>query len=90
MLHSICSFHHYSHYIPHVSLFMWVEYPFNTISLNDFLAGLSCSISSLVYCMRTENVVSVMCNGHWIMKDKKILLVNEVLGSYFSLVSLNI
>lgn len=69
---------------------MWVEYPFNTISLNDFLAGLSCSISSLVYCMRTENVVSVMCNGHWIMKDKKILLVNEVLGSYFSLVSLNI
>ncbi|KAB1201424.1 5-methylthioadenosine/S-adenosylhomocysteine deaminase [Morella rubra] len=34
-------------------------------------------ISSLVYCMRTENVVSVMCNGHWIMKDKKILLVNE-------------
>ncbi|KAF5449289.1 hypothetical protein F2P56_029753 [Juglans regia] len=34
-------------------------------------------ISSLVYCMRTENVVSVMCNGHWIMKDKKILRVNE-------------
>lgn len=34
-------------------------------------------ISSLVYCMRTENVVSVMCNGKWIMKDKKILNVNE-------------
>ncbi|KAK4740735.1 hypothetical protein SAY87_024323 [Trapa incisa] len=35
------------------------------------------SISSLVYCMRTENVVSVMCNGRWIMKDKKILTVDE-------------
>ncbi|KAK3035848.1 hypothetical protein RJ639_032985 [Escallonia herrerae] len=35
-------------------------------------------ISSLVYCMRTENVVSVMCNGRWIMKDQKILNVNEV------------
>lgn len=34
-------------------------------------------ISSLVYCMRTENVVSVMCNGQWIMKDKKILNVDE-------------
>lgn len=34
-------------------------------------------ISSLVYSMRTENVVSVMCNGQWIMKDKKILRVNE-------------
>ncbi|KAF2283088.1 hypothetical protein GH714_043411 [Hevea brasiliensis] len=29
-------------------------------------------ISSLVYCMRTENIVSVMCNGKWIMKEKKI------------------
>ncbi|KAG7018447.1 dadD [Cucurbita argyrosperma subsp. argyrosperma] len=27
--------------------------------------------------MRTENVVSVMCNGRWIMKDKKIVNVNE-------------
>ncbi|PON91846.1 N-acetylglucosamine-6-phosphate deacetylase [Trema orientale] len=35
------------------------------------------SISSLVYCMRTENVVSVMCNGQWIMKEKKILNVDE-------------
>ncbi|OAY32299.1 5-methylthioadenosine/S-adenosylhomocysteine deaminase [Manihot esculenta] len=34
-------------------------------------------ISSLVYCMRTENIVSVMCNGKWIMKDKKILNVDE-------------
>ncbi|KAJ4825169.1 hypothetical protein Tsubulata_035397 [Turnera subulata] len=34
-------------------------------------------ISCLVYCMRTENVVSVMCNGKWIMKDKKILNVDE-------------
>ncbi|KAM7258694.1 hypothetical protein ACFE04_014435 [Oxalis oulophora] len=35
------------------------------------------SISSLVYAMRTENIVSVMCNGRWIMKDKKIINVNE-------------
>ncbi|CAL1355095.1 unnamed protein product [Linum trigynum] len=35
------------------------------------------SISSLVYSMRTENIVSVMCNGEWIMKDKKIVNVDE-------------
>ncbi|KAK4413168.1 5-methylthioadenosine/S-adenosylhomocysteine deaminase [Sesamum alatum] len=35
------------------------------------------SISSLVYCMRTENITSVMCNGRWIMVDKKILTLNE-------------
>ncbi|GAB2297738.1 hypothetical protein Dimus_031825 [Dionaea muscipula] len=35
------------------------------------------SISNLVYCMRTENIVSVMCNGKWIMKDKTILTVDE-------------
>ncbi|KAL1060592.1 hypothetical protein V6Z11_1Z085600 [Gossypium hirsutum] len=34
-------------------------------------------ISNLVYCMRTENIVSVMCNGRWIMRDKKILNVDE-------------
>lgn len=34
-------------------------------------------ISSLVYCMRTENIDSVMCDGRWIMKDSKILNVNE-------------
>uniref|UniRef100_A0A5B7BFY9 Amidohydrolase-related domain-containing protein n=2 Tax=Davidia involucrata TaxID=16924 RepID=A0A5B7BFY9_DAVIN len=34
-------------------------------------------ISSLVYCMRTENIVSVMCNGRWIMKNQKILNVDE-------------
>ncbi|XP_044488137.1 5-methylthioadenosine/S-adenosylhomocysteine deaminase-like isoform X1 [Mangifera indica] len=34
-------------------------------------------ITSIVYCMRSENVVSVMCNGQWIMKEKKILNVNE-------------
>ncbi|KMZ60430.1 5-methylthioadenosine/S-adenosylhomocysteine deaminase [Zostera marina] len=35
------------------------------------------SISSLVYCMRTENIDSLMCNGRWIMKDHKILTVDE-------------
>ncbi|KAI3780110.1 hypothetical protein L2E82_10015 [Cichorium intybus] len=34
-------------------------------------------ISSLVYCLRSENVVSVMCNGSWIMKNKKIMNVDE-------------
>ncbi|KAL3649890.1 hypothetical protein CASFOL_006293 [Castilleja foliolosa] len=34
-------------------------------------------ISSLVYCMRTENITSVMCNGRWIMVDKKIVTLNE-------------
>ncbi|RDX87423.1 dadD, partial [Mucuna pruriens] len=34
-------------------------------------------ISSIVYCMRSENVVSVMCNGLWIMKNKKIIYVDE-------------
>lgn len=40
-------------------------------------------ISSLVYSMRTENIVSVMCNGRWIMKDQKILNVDEVLCDCF-------
>ncbi|KAG9445840.1 hypothetical protein H6P81_011968 [Aristolochia fimbriata] len=35
------------------------------------------SISSLVYSMRTENIVSLMCNGRWVMKDRKIITVNE-------------
>lgn len=34
-------------------------------------------ISSLVYCMRTENIVSVICNGRYIMKDRKIVNVDE-------------
>ncbi|XP_043723769.1 5-methylthioadenosine/S-adenosylhomocysteine deaminase-like [Telopea speciosissima] len=34
-------------------------------------------ISSLVYCMRSENIDSVMCNGRWIMKNQKILNVDE-------------
>ncbi|OEL36772.1 5'-deoxyadenosine deaminase [Dichanthelium oligosanthes] len=35
------------------------------------------SIANIVYCMRTENIESVMCNGRWIMKDHKILNLNE-------------
>ncbi|KAL2510366.1 5'-deoxyadenosine deaminase [Forsythia ovata] len=34
-------------------------------------------ISSIVYSMRTENITSLMCNGRWIMRDKRILTVNE-------------
>ncbi|GMH20387.1 hypothetical protein Nepgr_022228 [Nepenthes gracilis] len=34
-------------------------------------------ISNLVYSMRSENIVSVICNGQWIMKDRKILTVDE-------------
>ncbi|CAM6087851.1 unnamed protein product [Calypogeia fissa] len=35
-------------------------------------------ISSIVYCMRTENICSVMCDGQWIMRDHKILTVDEM------------
>ncbi|TVU21915.1 hypothetical protein EJB05_31586 [Eragrostis curvula] len=35
------------------------------------------SIANIVYCMRTENIESVMCNGQWIMKDHKIMNINE-------------
>ncbi|KAL6969228.1 hypothetical protein U1Q18_028953 [Sarracenia purpurea var. burkii] len=35
------------------------------------------SISNLVYCMRSENIVSVICNGRWIMRDQKILSIDE-------------
>lgn len=34
-------------------------------------------ISSLVYCLRSENIDSVMCNGRWIMKNQKIMNVDE-------------
>lgn len=35
-------------------------------------------IANIVNCMRTENIESVMCNGRWIMKKRKILTVDEV------------
>ncbi|KAG0520705.1 hypothetical protein BDA96_08G097200 [Sorghum bicolor] len=34
-------------------------------------------IANIVYSMRTENIESVMCNGQWIMKDHKIMNLNE-------------
>ncbi|TVU50345.1 hypothetical protein EJB05_01714 [Eragrostis curvula] len=34
-------------------------------------------IANIVYCMRTENIESVICNGQWIMKDHKIMNLNE-------------
>eukprot|EP00271_Cylindrocystis_brebissonii_P014635 TRINITY_DN36068_c0_g1_i1.p1 TRINITY_DN36068_c0_g1~~TRINITY_DN36068_c0_g1_i1.p1 ORF type:complete len:492 (+),score=65.94 TRINITY_DN36068_c0_g1_i1:216-1691(+) len=34
-------------------------------------------IANLVYSMRTENIESVMCNGKWLMRDKRILTVDE-------------
>jgi 5-methylthioadenosine/S-adenosylhomocysteine deaminase len=34
-------------------------------------------IANMVTAMHTQNVESVMCNGRWLMKDKKILVVNE-------------
>ncbi|KAL2642884.1 hypothetical protein R1flu_010471 [Riccia fluitans] len=34
-------------------------------------------ISNVVYCMRTENIASVMCNGQWIMRDHKIQTIDE-------------
>lgn len=41
------------------------------------MAPLLDCISSLVYCMRTENIVSVMCDGQWIMEDRKLVNVDE-------------
>lgn len=48
-----------------VNPFSWTMVPFHDC------------ISSLVYSLRSENVISVMCNGRWIMKDQKILNVDE-------------
>ncbi|RZC59708.1 hypothetical protein C5167_007012 [Papaver somniferum] len=40
-------------------------------------------ISSLVYySLRTENIEAVMCNGQWIMKDRKMVNIEE--GQVFS------
>jgi cytosine/adenosine deaminase-related metal-dependent hydrolase len=35
-------------------------------------------IANMVYCMRTENIESVICDGQWIMQNCKILTVDEV------------
>ena len=34
-------------------------------------------VSNLVYAMHSSNVQSTMCDGKWIMKDRKILVVDE-------------
>ncbi|MBE3580578.1 MAG: amidohydrolase [Thermoanaerobacteraceae bacterium] len=34
-------------------------------------------IANLVYAMHSSNVEASMCNGHWLMRDGKILTVNE-------------
>lgn len=34
-------------------------------------------IANMVTSMHASNVESVMCNGHWLMQDKKILTLNE-------------
>lgn len=34
-------------------------------------------ISSIVYAMSSQNVESTMCNGKWLMKNKKVLVLNE-------------
>jgi hypothetical protein len=48
-----------------------------------FIFSLIHSIANIVYCMRTENIESVMCNGRWIMKDHKIMNLNEVIYCLF-------
>lgn len=52
----------------------------DVVIINPFswsMLPLNDSISSLVYSMRTENIESVMCNGEWILKDKKISNLDE-------------
>eukprot|EP00897_Mesotaenium_endlicherianum_P004226 jgi/Mesen1/3831/ME000207S02844 len=34
-------------------------------------------VGSLVYSMRSENVEAVMCDGRWLMRDGRILVLNE-------------
>ncbi|CAM6028251.1 unnamed protein product [Sphagnum balticum] len=34
-------------------------------------------IANIMYCMRTENIESVICDGQWIMQNCKILTVDE-------------
>jgi 5-methylthioadenosine/S-adenosylhomocysteine deaminase len=34
-------------------------------------------VANMVYSMRAENVESVMTDGHWLMKDHKLLTVAE-------------
>jgi 5-methylthioadenosine/S-adenosylhomocysteine deaminase len=34
-------------------------------------------VSNLVYAMHSSNVESSMCNGKWVMKDRKILVIDE-------------
>ena len=34
-------------------------------------------IANIVYAMSSENVESTMCNGKWLMKEKKILFLDE-------------
>lgn len=45
-------------------------FSWNMLPLHD-------SIANIVYCMRSENIESVMCNGRWTMKDRRIINVNE-------------
>ncbi|KAL5710496.1 hypothetical protein ACHQM5_021053 [Ranunculus cassubicifolius] len=35
------------------------------------------SIAALVYSMRSENIESVMCDGKWLMRDRKLVTVDE-------------
>lgn len=34
-------------------------------------------IGNIVYAMSSENIESTMCNGKWLMKDRKVLVVDE-------------
>jgi len=45
-------------------------------------------IANIVYSMRTVNIESVMCNGQWIMKDHKIMNLNEVIQCCFKCTSI--
>ncbi|KAJ51902.1 cytosine/adenosine deaminase-related metal-dependent hydrolase [Clostridium tetanomorphum] len=34
-------------------------------------------IANIVYSMHSTNIESTMCNGRWIMKDRKITFISE-------------
>lgn len=45
----------------------------------NFIGSLPCYniVNNIVYAMSSENVESSMCNGRWLMKNRKVLTLNE-------------
>lgn len=46
----------------------------------DFIGSLPCYniVNNIVYSMNSENVEATMCNGKWLMKNRKVLVIDEL------------